>query len=282
MRAATLGGAGGRPGERSREARWSSEAAFFDRIADGIAPDEPIDPLVVERYRASRRPWFNKEFRFQLVGDVRDRAVLDVGCGPGDNALLLASFGARVTGIDVSPGCIETARRRARASGLAGRIQLECAPLETADLAPASFDVVWGDGVLHHLVDDLDAVLRRLVSCAKPGALFVFSEPVAYVRALRVLRRWVPVHTDATPDERPLEPPELALLRAHLPDLRAAHFGLLGRVVKHLIPGSYERLPRSRQVLTSAAHRVDSFVAALPGLRSLAGEAVLWGHARAA
>ncbi len=38
--------------------------------------------------------------------------VLDIGCGPGADILYLQNRGFRVTGIDLSPGCIELARRR--------------------------------------------------------------------------------------------------------------------------------------------------------------------------
>jgi SAM-dependent methyltransferase len=38
--------------------------------------------------------------------------VLDAGCGTGDNALFLASRGHRVTGVDIAPTAIETARSR--------------------------------------------------------------------------------------------------------------------------------------------------------------------------
>jgi hypothetical protein len=62
---------------------WASEAAFFDaqavaaagRVQAGVPRD------VLERYRHPTRPWYNKEFRFRLLGDVDGVRILDVGCG---------------------------------------------------------------------------------------------------------------------------------------------------------------------------------------------------------
>src|ERR1700681_2946603 len=100
------------------QARWEEEAAFFDRVAEQQAHQVlPIDTLALERYGAScPRRRFNKEFRFRVLGDLRGKAVLDVGCGDGSNSVLLAKLGALVTGIDLSPKSIELARRKAEIS----------------------------------------------------------------------------------------------------------------------------------------------------------------------
>jgi len=268
-------------GTRPRADRWRSEASFFDSLAERLAPEPGVDRSVLERYQRARRPWFNKEYRFRLLGDVRGRAVLDVGCGGGDNAVLLAALGARVTGIDLSPKLVELARRRAEALGVAGSTRFVCAPLETADLGAERFDVVWGDGILHHVVDELDAVLGRLVQVARPGALFVFAEPVSLLRALRWLRRRVPIHTDATPDERPLEPAELATLRRHLPDMRVRRFGLLGRFNRFIVGGAgFERASGGRRALANVACLVDQAILNVPPATRLASSIVVSGHAR--
>jgi SAM-dependent methyltransferase len=49
---------------------------------------------------------------FDLFAKLADgRPVIDVGCGPGRTTALLAARGVQVTGIDLSPGMIEVARR---------------------------------------------------------------------------------------------------------------------------------------------------------------------------
>src|SRR5262249_60345640 len=48
--------------------------------------------------------------------------LLDAGCGTGENALLAASRGADVTGIDVAPSAIARARAKAADRGLTARL----------------------------------------------------------------------------------------------------------------------------------------------------------------
>src|SRR5205085_11697689 len=104
-----------------------------------------------ERYtRPVLRRRFSKEFRFRRAGDLRGKSILDVGCGDGINAVMFAKMGALVTGVDISPGAIRVAERRAKVNGVSGSTRFICVPIETADLPDDSFDVVVGDAILHH------------------------------------------------------------------------------------------------------------------------------------
>jgi SAM-dependent methyltransferase len=262
---------------------WASEAAFFDaqavaaagRVQAGVPRD------VLERYRHPTRPWHNKEFRFRLLGDVDGVRILDVGCGMGENAVLLASRGALVTGVDVSAKSIDAARRLANATPLARRPEFVCAPLETAHLEEDSFDVLWGDGVLHHVLHDLDGILARIVRFGREGALVVFSEPVDRVPGMRRLRRLLPVPLDGTPDERPLVEREVALTRRHFPDLQVTAFSFVGRLNRLLLPGgSLERATPGRRVASELLTRADAALLSLPVLSRLGGVLVMVGHVR--
>lgn len=257
------------------ERRWREEAAFFDAHAPAEAA--PLDPAVISRYRAPRRIWFQKDFRFRLLGRLDGLSVLDVGCGTGDNAILLAAAGARVTGVDVSPRSVEIAARRAEATGVGHPPRFVCAPIEAADLPLRSFDVVWGDGVLHHVLPVLEQVLARLAELARPGARFVFAEPVNRLPALRRLREALPIPFDATRGERPLVEAELALIRRHVPDLRVRPFGLLGRLNRFVVPAGYERAPLLRRSAAEALALADLALLSLPPLARAGGVAVLSG-----
>ncbi len=269
------------PGNKSREERWREEAQFFDEWADRAAREvRPVDPLALARYASPRRR-FNKEFRFRVLGSLTGKRVLDVGCGDGTNAILLASLGAQVTGIDVSPKAVELAAKRAELSGVSASTHFLCSPLETADLPAASFDVIWGDAILHHLLAELDWVLPKLAGWVKPSGLMLFSEPVNFNSTLRRVRFMVPVKTEATPDERPLEPGEIQLLHKYIADLRVEPFTMLGRLNRFVLANyNYERASRPRRAISNLLAGIDYAVLRTPGFRSLAGTAVIYGRPR--
>jgi len=56
------------------------------------------------------RELFNNPSMFELLGSVANRRVLDAGCGEGRNTRRLASLGALVVGVDISPAMIAAAR----------------------------------------------------------------------------------------------------------------------------------------------------------------------------
>ena len=66
--------------------------------------------------------------------------VLDVACGSGNLSLPASRAGAVVTGLDIAPNLIETARRRAHDEGL--EINFDEGDAEQLPYADASFDVV--------------------------------------------------------------------------------------------------------------------------------------------
>jgi 2-polyprenyl-3-methyl-5-hydroxy-6-metoxy-1,4-benzoquinol methylase len=266
--------------QEKRQERWESEAKFFDEWAEKTAGSiTPTDPLALRRYSPPLRRKFSKEFRFLLMGDLRGKSLLDVGCGDGANAVMLAQMGAAVTGIDISPKAIELAWQRADINGVKGSVQFCCSQLETAIFPQCSFDIIWGDAILHHLIPELDAVMSKLTDWAKPGALLVFAEPINFNNALRKIRFMLPVATHATPDERPLEPSEVGLVRRHIADLQVRPFGLLGRLDRFILPNfNYERSAWHRRAISNFLATLDCVLLSVPGVDSLGGTAVLYGH----
>jgi SAM-dependent methyltransferase len=74
-------------------------------------------------------------------------AVLDAGCGSGENALHLASLGLRVLGVDVAETALAAARTKAAERGL----EVELAATDALDLAALgrTFETVLDSGLFH-------------------------------------------------------------------------------------------------------------------------------------
>jgi ubiquinone/menaquinone biosynthesis C-methylase UbiE len=77
-----------------------------------------------------------------LLGDVRGRTILDLGCGEGGYTRELARRGARVLGVDGSARLIEVARARASAAGLSGVRFMRANAAALRDVATSSIDTV--------------------------------------------------------------------------------------------------------------------------------------------
>jgi SAM-dependent methyltransferase len=265
--------------QRSAAERWEDEARFFDAVAAGRdAGLNPLDARVLDRYARPRR-MYPKERAVSLLSGIAGLHVLDVGCGDGENAVLLARLGARITGLDVSPGAIALAEKRARMEGVLDRTRFVCAPVSAARLEARQFDAIWVDNVLHHLLDELPATLSALCGWARRGALFVAIEPTNRAPLLRRVRRFVPVRTEATPDERPLEDRDLLVLRAHLEEMHVEPFHLLARLSRFVLPClQYEKATRPRRVLADLLHAADAVLLRHPRIAELGGVSVLHGR----
>jgi ubiquinone/menaquinone biosynthesis C-methylase UbiE len=91
---------------------------------------------------------------------------LDLACGTGAVAERAAAAGADVVGIDLSPGLIDTAQKRAADLGL--DIDYRVGDCEALDLEEASFDVVSSTcGVM--FAPDHAATARELGRVTRPG-----------------------------------------------------------------------------------------------------------------
>ena len=151
-------------------------AARFDAESVRDSWDHAADAYA--RSQASGLDYYRYEFfgpaQLALCGDVRGMNVLDVGCGNGYFAREMASRGARVTGIDISPRMIEHAKRQ----GSTGSFGIEYHVLDAAKLpagfVPQSFDMATSRLALQDM-PNVGKVLQGVRSLLRPGGRFVAS-----------------------------------------------------------------------------------------------------------
>ena len=101
--------------------------------------------------------------------------ALDIGCGNGVLSFDLADRGLEVTGVDPDVASVERATRDPARSA---RTTFVAADVFTHPFAPASFDVVASNAMLHHV--DAERGLRRMRELVRPGgvvAIIGFAMP---------------------------------------------------------------------------------------------------------
>lgn len=123
----------------------------------------------------------------ELKGLGSNFSVLDVGCGSGRVAVLLADAGARrVVGIDVAPRMLELARELSRARGVEARCEFIEADFMSWPVKER-FDVVVALGVFDYLAEP-QPFLRRMIDCASRKVIASFPRASLIRAPLRKFR----------------------------------------------------------------------------------------------
>ena len=130
------------------------------------------------------------------IGLCSGDRVLDAGCGPGASAVWLArELGAKVVGVDLSPGHVYRARRLANRNGVLDRVVFERRDFTATTFPDESFDVVWAvESVCH--AKDKPRFLAEAYRLLKPGGRLIVADLFRSTRSLtpeeeELLGRWL-------------------------------------------------------------------------------------------
>jgi len=137
----------------------------------------PLGPADYRRWRASNVGVLVERLErgliLALIGDVRGRRVLDVGCGDGALAVELGRRGAEVVGVDASAAMIAAACRRARQDGI--EIGFVVGDARSLPFAAGSFDLVTAITILC-FVGRAAPAFREIARVLRPGGRTVIGE----------------------------------------------------------------------------------------------------------
>jgi ubiquinone/menaquinone biosynthesis C-methylase UbiE len=120
-------------------------------------------------------PEIPTEASLRLLGDLKGKRVLELGCGGGQSSIAFAKQGATAIGVDFSVQQLAFARRLCERED----VKVELRQGDLADLAflrADSIDVVFSSYAFGY-VEDLNRVFRQVHRVLRPGAPLVFSLP---------------------------------------------------------------------------------------------------------
>jgi len=107
---------------------------------------------------------------FSLAPDLTGKAVLDLGCGYGENCAKFKDLGAsRVVGIDISEKMLEVAKNE-----ITG-IEFISADMSDLSHIDGHFDVVFSSLAIHY-IKDFDSFVASVNRILVEGGVFIFSQ----------------------------------------------------------------------------------------------------------
>ena len=222
---------------------------YFDRTAvqawARLTSDAPVS-----RIRATvraGRDQMRETLLSWLPRDLKNRRVLDAGCGTGALAVQAAMRGADVLAVDISPTLIALARERTPAEltrgGLSGSIQFCSGDMLDPGLGP--FDYVVGmDSLIHYEPTDAVRVLAGLAQRTRVAILFTYAPSSPALAAMHAVGKLFP-RGDRAPSIVPVAESGLRRLLTAEPHLQGWSCGRTQRVASGFYTSQAMELTRT-------------------------------------
>lgn len=118
-------------------------------------------------------PFSPNEDELYLLGDIKNKKILELGCGGGQCSIAFAKKGAKCTAIDFSENQLKFADRLTKKA----RLKINFVKSDIQDFKikkNEKFDIVFSSFALQ-FVPDLNSCFRNINKVLKTGGLFIFS-----------------------------------------------------------------------------------------------------------
>jgi len=126
------------------------------------------------------------ESELKLLGDVKGKDVLEIGCGGGQNAIVLRKWGARSVGLDISEEQIKHARKLAKREGV--EVPFHFGNMEDLNMFQReSFDIVLSSFAIGY-AESLSRTFHEVFRVLRKRGLFVFCDVHPITNRGRIIR----------------------------------------------------------------------------------------------
>ena len=180
------------------------EREFHNQWAQSIDLE---DLMVRENFESPTA--IENRFALKEMGDLKGKKVLDMGCGAGESSVYFALRGADVYACDIAEDFLKVGESLAKKFNVS--VNFSRAEASQLPYADEMFDIVYGNGVLHHV--ELLPSVKDAARVLKPGGKAVFIEPLPYNPVINIYRHMAKgVRTE---DEKPLRFGQINALRGY-------------------------------------------------------------------
>jgi len=263
------------------EIRRSKEEAFHDQAAirfadEKMAPSAPFEaPTAMEN-----------RFILEQIGSLQGKKILDLGGGSGEAAVYFAINGADSFISDISSGMVDLALKAAESHNVT--VTASVCPAEQLDYPENFFDVVYLNGVLHHVSNRPDAY-KEIARVLRSGGLFFAIEPLAGNPLINIYRKMA--SKMRSEDETPLTLKELTSMRPFFKKIRHREFWFMSLflfVKYYLVDRVHPNNDRYWKRIYKETNRSlwwwwpfrlsDSILTRVPIVRNWCWNTVIWGE----
>lgn len=113
-----------------------------------------------------------------MLPNQNPRTILDLGCGPGPQTLVLAEVlpDAEILAVDLTPSMAAEAERRCRGAGFGDRVRVVEGDLLAPEVPLKSQDLIWCEGAIYFA--GVEEALLAWAPLLAPGGAAAFTESI--------------------------------------------------------------------------------------------------------